>query len=56
MILHPIQCSVKIATKQKSVTVTMEQKFLAMFYIDAGERLTAIAKELGAWENKLFPI
>lgn len=27
-----------------------------MFYIDAGERLTAIAKELGAWENKLFPI
>lgn len=27
-----------------------------MFYIDAGERLTTIAKELGSWENKLFPI
>lgn len=36
-----------MATKRKSVTLTMEQKLQAIFCIDAGETPTTIAKDLG---------
>lgn len=35
-----------MATKRKSVTLTMEQKLQAIFCIDAGETPTTIAKAL----------